>query len=70
MIVKRDITRKGVGGRLKIPDEYVCSMCGYVFLSGETVNVFCPECGSSFVAKEIGLDEYLDEEPFLLTRIQ
>jgi len=47
---------------LKMPDEYICNMCGFMFLSGETVNIFCPECGSSMVAKEVCFDEYFDEE--------
>ncbi|MCX5812843.1 MAG: hypothetical protein NT178_09915 [Proteobacteria bacterium] len=49
---------------MKIPDEYVCDLCGFMFLSGETVNIFCPECGSSMVAKEISYDEFLDEEAY------
>ena len=58
-----------IGGRvlkrvLRIPDEYVCDMCGFMFLSGETINIFCPECGSSMVAKEISFDEFLDEEAY------
>ncbi len=35
-----------------------------MFLSGETINIFCPECGSSMVAKEISYDEFLDEEAY------
>jgi hypothetical protein len=39
-------------------------MCGFMFLSGEKPNIFCPECGSSMVAKEISYDEFLDEEAY------
>jgi len=42
-------------------------MCGFVFLSGEKVDVFCPECGSSMVAKEISYEEFLDEEAYNFT---
>jgi len=52
------------GNSLRIPDEYVCNMCGFMFLSGEKINIFCPECGSSMVAKEISYDEFLDEEAY------
>ncbi|MCX8022244.1 MAG: hypothetical protein N2745_05670 [Syntrophorhabdaceae bacterium] len=55
--------KKG-GKKLRIPDEYVCSLCGFVFLSGEKVDIFCPECGSSMVAKEITYEEFLDDEDY------
>jgi len=47
-----------------MPDEYVCNMCGFIFLSGEKVNIFCPECGSSMVAKEVSYEEFLDEDAY------
>jgi DNA-directed RNA polymerase subunit RPC12/RpoP len=56
--------RKG-GSGLRIPDEYVCDLCGYEFLSGEVPELFCPNCGSSMVVKEITYDEFFDEEPFI-----
>jgi len=51
--------------KLRIPDEYICDTCGYVFLSCETKNIFCPECGSSMVIKEISFEEFLDEDAFV-----
>jgi hypothetical protein len=50
---------------LRIPDEYICNLCGYVFLFGEVPTLFCPNCGSSMVAKEITYDEFLEDEPFI-----
>jgi len=37
-------------------------MCGFMFLSGEKLDIFCPECGSSMVAKEVSYEEFLDED--------
>jgi len=62
-------TAEPIGGSLKIPDEYVCNLCDYVFLDGEVPENFCPNCGSSMVMKEISYDEYLDEEAFSNIRI-
>ncbi|MBV6505778.1 MAG: hypothetical protein BWX58_01559 [Deltaproteobacteria bacterium ADurb.Bin026] len=50
--------------KVRMPDEYVCNMCGFLFLSGEKVNIFCPECGSSMVAKEVSYEEFLDEDAY------
>ena len=52
------------GKKVRLPDEYVCNMCGFIFLSGETLNIFCPECGSSMVAKEVSYEEFLDEDAY------
>ncbi len=60
--------RRG-GNNVKIPDEYICNLCGYVFLDGEVPENFCPNCGSSMVAKEMTYDEYLDEEAFVNMKI-
>ncbi len=54
------------GGQiLNIPDEYVCDLCGYAFLEGEVPELFCPNCGSSMVAKEISFDEMSEEDTTL-----
>lgn len=52
----------GVG--VRIPDEYTCSLCGYAFLDGEVPGkeLFCPNCGSSTVIKELTYDEFLDDD--------
>jgi rubrerythrin len=57
------------GKNVKIPDEYICNLCGYIFLDGEVPENFCPNCGSSMVAKEMTYDEYLDEEAFVSMNI-
>jgi len=57
------------GKNVRIPDEYICNLCGYVFLDGEVPENFCPNCGSSMVAKEMTYDEYLDEEAFVNMKI-
>jgi hypothetical protein len=54
------------GGKdLRIPDEYLCDLCGYMFLDGEVPENFCPNCGSSMVTKELTYDEFLDDEAFI-----
>jgi hypothetical protein len=53
------------GNDLRIPDEYLCDLCGYMFLDGEVPNNFCPNCGSSMVTKELTYDEFLDDEAFI-----
>jgi predicted RNA-binding Zn-ribbon protein involved in translation (DUF1610 family) len=53
------------GESLRIPDEYVCDLCGYMFLDGEVPENFCPNCGSSMVTKELSYDEFLDDEAFI-----
>jgi DNA-directed RNA polymerase subunit RPC12/RpoP len=59
------MTALKIGGKkVKLPDEYICNMCGFMFLSGETLNIFCPECGSSMVAKEVSYEEFLDEDAY------
>jgi hypothetical protein len=50
---------------LRIPDEYTCDLCGYMFLDGEVPSNFCPNCGSSMVTKELSYDEFLDDEAFI-----
>jgi DNA-directed RNA polymerase subunit RPC12/RpoP len=51
------------GGKVKnFPEEYICSMCGFTFCSSDSKNIFCPECGSSVVTKEISIDEFLEDE--------
>lgn len=57
--------KKRGGKNLKIPDEYICNLCGYAFLDGEVPDNFCPNCGSSMVMKEISYDEFLDDEAFI-----
>jgi DNA-directed RNA polymerase subunit RPC12/RpoP len=57
------------GKNVKIPDEYICNLCGYAFLDGEVPENFCPNCGSSMVMKEMSYDEYLDEEAFINMQI-
>lgn len=57
------------GTNVRFPDEYICNLCGYVFLDGEVPENFCPNCGSSMVAKEMTYDEYLDEEAFVNMKI-
>ena len=49
---------------MRIPDEYTCGLCGYPFLEGEVPGkeLFCPNCGSSTVMKELSYDEFLDDE--------
>lgn len=50
---------------MRIPDEYICSLCGYGFLDGEVPHnkeLFCPNCGSSTVVKELSYDEFLDDD--------
>lgn len=54
---------------MKIPDEYICNLCGYAFFDGEVPENFCPNCGSSMVAKEMTYDEYLDEDAFINVKI-
>ncbi|MCX7857749.1 MAG: hypothetical protein N2513_07190 [Deltaproteobacteria bacterium] len=44
------------------PEEYICSMCGFTFYLMDKKNIFCPECGSSVVTKEISIDEFLEDE--------
>ena len=48
-----------------IPDEYVCDLCGSVFLPLNTENIFCPSCGSSQVKKEMGSNELSDEDVYV-----
>ncbi len=50
--------------KVRIPDEYACSLCGYTFLDGEVPGkeLFCPNCGSSTVMKELTYDEFIDDD--------
>jgi len=59
------IREKG-GETLNIPDEYICYLCGYVFLEGEVSQMFCPNCGSSAVAKQVEYDEFVDEDTSII----
>lgn len=45
-----------------MPDDFVCCLCGTTFLSLTTRNLFCPNCGSSQIKKEMGYNELTDEE--------
>lgn len=45
-----------------MPDEYTCELCGYTFLEGEVPEIFCPNCGSSNVVKELTYEEFLEDE--------
>ena len=45
-----------------MPEDYICCLCGSVFLSLSARNLFCPNCGSSQIKKEIGYNELSDEE--------
>jgi DNA-directed RNA polymerase subunit RPC12/RpoP len=49
---------------VRIPDEYTCTLCGYAFLEGEVPGkeLFCPNCGSSTVLKELTYDEFIDDD--------
>ena len=46
-------------------EEYVCDLCGSVFLPMNPKNVFCPSCGSSQVKKEMGSNELSDEDVYV-----
>jgi hypothetical protein len=39
-------------------------LCGYGFLEGEVPHkeLFCPNCGSSMVIRELTYDEFLDDD--------
>jgi len=63
------IAGKSGGNYVRIPDEYICNLCGYAFLDGEVPENFCPNCGSSMVVMEMSYDEYLDEEAFTNFRV-
>ncbi len=43
-------------------EEYICGMCGFSFYSLDRKNIFCPECGSSVVTREISIEELLEDE--------
>ena len=49
---------------MRIPDEYICNLCGYAFFEGEVPSreLFCPNCGSSTVVKELTYDEFFDDD--------
>ena len=47
---------------VNIPEEYTCSLCGYAFLEGEVPELFCPNCGSSMVEKELTYEEFIDDD--------
>lgn len=51
---------------MKIPDEYTCNLCGYTFFDGEVPELFCPNCGSSIVVKEMSYDEFLEDDPYIV----
>ena len=50
---------------VKIPDEYLCDLCGCLFLLPDPKDVFCPNCGSSQVKKEMGYNELSDEDVYV-----
>lgn len=50
---------------MTLPDEYVCDLCGCLFLSPVEKDIFCPNCGSSQVKKEIGCNELSDEDVYV-----
>lgn len=50
---------------MTFPDEYVCDLCGCLFLSPVAKDIFCPNCGSSQVKKEIGCNELSDEDVYV-----
>ncbi len=62
---RRAMAGKRGGRNVNMPDEYICDLCGYVFLFGEVPSLFCPNCGSSMVAKEVMYDEFFDDEPVI-----
>ncbi|MCS7281116.1 MAG: hypothetical protein NZ583_05765 [Desulfobacterota bacterium] len=45
-------------------EEYTCNLCGFSFYCFDRKNLFCPECGSSVVTREITIDEFLEDENF------
>ena len=49
-------------GYVNIPDEYACSLCGYTFFEGEVPEMFCPNCGSSTVEREMTYEEFLEDD--------
>jgi len=53
------------GTIVTLPDEYVCDLCGCLFLSPVEKDIFCPNCGSSQVKKEIGCNELSDEDVYV-----
>jgi hypothetical protein len=61
--IARAVTK---GGRpVIIPEEYLCDLCGCIFLPINLKNVFCPSCGSSQVRKEMGDNELSDEDVYV-----
>ncbi len=57
-------TGKG-GPRVTMLEEYVCDLCGCLFLPMNKKNIFCPSCGSSQVNKEMGCNELSDEDVYV-----
>jgi predicted RNA-binding Zn-ribbon protein involved in translation (DUF1610 family) len=47
---------------VNLPDEYTCELCGYEFLDGEVPELFCPNCGSSTVVRDMSYEEVLEED--------
>jgi predicted RNA-binding Zn-ribbon protein involved in translation (DUF1610 family) len=45
-----------------MPEDFVCCLCGAVFLASGRTDLFCPNCGSSQIKKEIGYNELSDED--------
>jgi predicted RNA-binding Zn-ribbon protein involved in translation (DUF1610 family) len=56
---------KGGGTRVIMPEDFACCMCGTVFLSSSGDDLFCPNCGSSQIRKELGYNELSDEEFYM-----
>ena len=46
-------------------EEYLCEMCGCIFLPLDERNIFCPSCGSSQVEREMGCNELSDEDVYV-----
>jgi hypothetical protein len=59
------IAEKKGGHHVTIPEEYLCDLCGVIFLPVDRKNVFCPSCGSSQVRKEMGSNELSDEDVYV-----
>jgi DNA-directed RNA polymerase subunit RPC12/RpoP len=59
------IAGKKGGSAVTIPEEYLCDLCGCIFLPMNAKNVFCPSCGSSQVKKEMGSNELSDEDVYV-----
>ena len=50
---------------MTLPEDFVCCLCGSVFLCLGGKDLFCPNCGSSQIKKEIGYNELSDEDFYI-----